>query len=170
MSLLDRVLQKVSTSIEDADNNFYRTWEMITMLPGGRYLFSKAIGLYVPYTGSISAYVEELNPGHARVSLSDHRKVRNHLNSIHAMALANLIELTGNMAIYSNLPADGRLILKGIEAEYEKKARGTVTAEASVPNIDASQQREHEVDVTVTDSDGDVTTRGTLTTLVGPKQ
>lgn len=170
MNLVEKAFDTYSTVFEDAENDFHRAWEAITLLPGGRYLFSKAIGFYVPYTGSISAQVQELDPGHAIVELNEHRKVMNHLDSIHAMALANLIEFTGNLAVYSNLPADGRLILKGIEVEYKKKARGKVTAESKVPPIDASEQTEHRINVTVRDDEEDVTTEGTLTTLVGPKQ
>ena len=65
-------------------------WRRLEPLPGGKWLFARMLGRSVPYTGSIGARIELLEPGHAQVSLRDHRAVRNHLNCIHAIALANL--------------------------------------------------------------------------------
>jgi len=65
----------------------------------GSVVFSRILGLTIPYTGSIKAHVELLEPGHAIVFMKDRRCVRNHLDSIHAIALANLAELSTGLAM-----------------------------------------------------------------------
>lgn len=121
------------------------TWKKLVEKPFGKQLFSRAIGLMAPYTGTISPQVIELGPGHARVQMRDRWGVRNHLKSVHAVALMNLGEAVTGLAAMSLVPAGGRGIVLGLAMEYVKKARGTITAEsrAELPTAPGS----HDVDV-----------------------
>ena len=144
-------------------------WDRVSPLPGGRRVFSRLIGLAAPYTGTIRAHVVRLERGRSEVEMADRRSVRNHLRSVHAVALANLAELTGNVALAYSMPADARFIVAGMELSYVKKARGTITGRCECPVPETAERAEYAVPVTLHDASGDVVVRATLRTLVGPK-
>lgn len=152
-------------------NHLIKWWKKLNRLPAGDWLFSIFLGLYAPYSGSISAKVEALFPGQARVSIRDRRKVRNHLKSIHAIALINLGEIATGLAVLSTIPDNMRGIVLGLEAEYLKKARGKLTANAVFELPDAIEDNSPvKVTAEISDSDGDVVTRVHATWLLGMKK
>jgi len=149
-------------------------WRRLSPLPGGGWLFSKVLGFAVPYTGSIKARIIILEPGHVICELRDRRRVRNHLNSIHAIALANLGEVTSGLAQMSTLTAGQRGIVTNLSIEYFKKARGTLRAESNAQArvIDGENDVEQDVTCDIRDADGDVVARTTVRWRIGqdPKE
>ena len=109
--------------------SLYHLWLKLHCLPLGKWFVSRFLGFYVPYSGSIGANLVQLEPGYAKLMLKDKRKLRNHLNSIHAIALMNLGEMASGLALNLGLPVTVRGIVTNICIEYEKKARGTLIAE-----------------------------------------
>ena len=121
-----------------------QSWAALQGRPYGKQLFSQLIKLKIPYSGSLGAQVEEVADGHAVVTLRDRRAVRNHLDSIHAIALANLGEFTTGLAVFHRLDGRAKGIVTDLRIQYLKKARGTLTAhcDIAIPEITAKMHME----------------------------
>ncbi|KPJ84879.1 MAG: hypothetical protein AMS18_16505 [Gemmatimonas sp. SG8_17] len=135
------------------------TWRRLAPLPAGRWLFSRFVGRMAPYSGTIGARIVALEPGYVRVELRDRRRIRNHLNSIHAVALANLGELATGLAVTSVLPDSVRGIPVKLTIEYYKKARGALAAECRSEIPDVQEPLDLTVSTEISDVAGDVVAR-----------
>jgi acyl-coenzyme A thioesterase PaaI-like protein len=115
-----------------------------------------------PYTGTMGAQVLELEPGRAIVQLRDRAKVRNHLRSIHAIALANLGELSSGLAATAALPQGVRGIPNRITIDYHKKARGTLTATGTATIPEFSDETTVNAEAQIRNAEGELVTTVTV--------
>jgi acyl-coenzyme A thioesterase PaaI-like protein len=110
--------------------NLKKLWNKLSTTSMGKTAFSRMVGFIIPYTGTIKAQVLEFQEGFVKVEMKDRHKIRNHLNSVHALALGNLGEFTTGLALVACMPPKSQMILAHLSIEYQKKARGTLTSEA----------------------------------------
>ena len=160
--------------VPDTPNSSLLTlWQRARGLPAGEALFSYALRRKVPYSGTIKARVEELTAGYAKVRMTDRNRLRNHFNSIHAVALTNLGELASGLAMTAAMPPELRGIPVHFTIDFEKKARGSIVAEgrAPIPETpdETSEQREYEVVAILKDEAGDRVARFTARWTVGSR-
>jgi len=147
-----------------------KVWKNFNQVPGGKTAFSRLIGTVIPYTGSIKPRVIELERGQATVEIDDNRSVRNHLNSVHALALANLAEFPAGLSLHTAIPPNSRAILVKLEVEYIKKARGMLTSKAKMEHTVEYLEAPTNIVVAseITDSSGGTVAIGRTTWLVSP--
>ncbi len=142
-----------------AVHTIHNLWSRLGGSVAGRWLFSFLVGRAIPYTGTIRPRVVELSAGRAVVVMRDRRRVRNHLNSVHAIALANVLELATGLAFNAALPEGARAIVTRFEIAYLKKARGKLTASSTCEPPAADAERDYAVHGVLTDSSGEIVAR-----------
>ena len=144
-------------------------WRRLGGNPFGRLLFNAAISISVPYSGSVRPRVVELSPGSAHVKLRDRRRVRNHLKSIHAIAMANALELASGLAMMAALSDDVRGIVTSLEVTYHKKGRGTLDVRSQCsPPAEVSERTSFLAHAEAHDSSGELVSSIAVTWLLGP--
>jgi acyl-coenzyme A thioesterase PaaI-like protein len=117
----------------------YELWTRLKKWPLGKWFFMRLVAFRIPYTGTMRAQVLKLEPGETEVRLPDRKIIRNHLNCIHAIALANLGEFTGGITVLGRLPAQTKFIITSLKIEYLKKARGDLLGRCRLPMIESFQ-------------------------------
>jgi acyl-coenzyme A thioesterase PaaI-like protein len=158
----------MSSQRRSAGRAIREAWQRLSPLPGGRWLFGRFLARMVPYTGTIRPRFLEIRPGFARVAMRDRRAVRNHLDSVHAIALTNLAEVTSGVAMVVALPDDVRGIPIRIAIVFVKKARGELIAECRCEVPEVYTPTEIELHPEIRDSSGDVVARATVRWRLSP--
>lgn len=146
-------------------NNIHAAFRKLERIPFGRHIASKAVSLKIPYFSTIRPLISELKPGKCTIIMKDRRSVRNHLGSVHAIAMCNLCELTMGMALHPTMPPNMRWIPKGMKVRYLKKAHGTLTGRCI---LDPARILPGDIDllVSVTDSNGELVMDAVITVLI----
>jgi acyl-coenzyme A thioesterase PaaI-like protein len=145
-----------------------RLWRRLNPYPGGAWLFAQIFGRTVPYSGSVGPRIRVLEPGHAQVEIPDRRSNRNHLGSVHAIALMNAAEQASGLAMLVGLPDGIRGIVTHISMEYLKKARGPIRAVSRVVVPTVTTDTEVDVTADCLDREGAVVARATVRWRLGP--
>jgi acyl-coenzyme A thioesterase PaaI-like protein len=123
--------------------------------PALTYAFNSKI----KYAGTTGIYIQEWSPDRAIVTLDNKRHVQNHIQGIHATAMATLAESTTGMVFGLHVPDDKLPLLKRMSLKFVARAEGDLKAVATLPVELQQQIRTQErgsviVPVQVTDATG----------------
>lgn len=147
-----------------------RLWRRLRPLPLGTWLFARIFGWLVPYSGSVRPRILVLEPGHAEVEIRDRRANRQHLGSVHAIALLNVAEQASGLALLTGLPPGIRGIVIRISMEYLRKARGTIRAVSRVSVPQVTTDTEYDVVADCLDRNGELVARAHVRWRLGPER
>jgi len=159
----------MSQNNESPGEKILANWKKLKDKPFGKYLFSKAVGRMAPYTGSIKALITDLRPGDCQVFLKERKSNKNHLNSIHAIALINLGEVTSGLAVLSGMSNQIRGILTKLEMEYIIKAKGDLTARCVCDIPEVKDELNYTVQTEIKNTNGETVAIGKFYWLLSRK-
>ena len=113
----------------------------------------------VRFVGTAKLDIVELTNTRCVVSVKNRPRVRNHIGSVHAAAIALIAETATGFVVGLNVPDDRAPVIKSMKVEYKKRAKGALRAEATltpeqIEQIVATEKGEVRVDVKVTDEGG----------------
>lgn len=137
-------------------------YERASRVPLGRGAFSFAFALKAPYFLTIAPTLLELRPNHAAVRVRKWWGVYNHVGTVHAIAVANGLEMAMGALAEASIPAHLRWIPKGMELEYLAMSSSTLVATADTDPADWEQPGEVAVRVQATREDGTAVVRGVI--------
>ena len=146
-----------------------RLWTRLNGSAFGRWAFTRIICFRAPYFSSISPLFVTLEPGHAVVTMRKRRKVKNHIGTIHAIAMANLCEIAAGVLTEVSTPADMRWIPKGMNIQYLGKAATKISATAELPAVSSGEKQDTVVSVDVRDTSGTIVVHADITMYVTPR-
>ncbi|HEV7206241.1 MAG TPA: hotdog fold domain-containing protein [Jatrophihabitans sp.] len=128
----------------------------------GKGAFSLAVALRAPYFLTIAPSLVELEPNRAVVRIRKWWGVHNHLGTVHAIAVANGLEMAMGVLAEATIPTHLRWIPKGMELEYLALSDSTLLATADTDPADWERPGEVRVAVRATREDGTVVVQGTI--------
>lgn len=105
-------------------------WNRLHASAPGRWLFAQVICRKAPYFATIRPRFSRLEPGLCEVAMRKRRAVENHIGTVHAIAMCNLAELAGGLAMDATIPETHRWIPKGMTVVYLKVATTGLVASA----------------------------------------
>jgi acyl-coenzyme A thioesterase PaaI-like protein len=146
-------------------NRILKIYNSLKGFPLGKRLFSYITCKNAPYFGSIRPLFQELEPGRCIILMKKRKSVTNHIKTVHAIAMCNLVELAGGVCTDVSLPDGVRWIPKGMTVEYLALAKTDLKGVClidleKIKNWDFS--KDFPADVNVFDTSDKIVMRGTI--------
>lgn len=152
-----------------SDNYVLKLYNRITKLPFGHKLFSLFSARKAPYFTTINPLITHLEPGRCECLIKKTKKVHNHIQTVHVIAICNGLELAMGFMAESSIPKHLRWLPKGMNVEYTAMAGSDIRCEAVLPNNEWSLGN-LPVTVTAYDKDDVVVVKGTINLWITEKK
>lgn len=136
----------------------------------GRWLVAQAVCLKAPYFRTIRPRFLRLDPGHVEVLVPNRRGVRNHIGSVHAIAMCNAAELVAGTCIDLCLDRRLRWIPVGMSVRYQRIARTDLRAVCQLPEPRIEAEGDVVMPVEVFDDSGEVVFSADITMRVSRRK
>lgn len=163
-----RINQSVAIK-EEVNPRRFRWAQKAVKLPGAHFLTWLGTFIGAPYSANIHPRFVHVAPGHLEIVMKKRRAVTNHMRTMHAAAMANLIELTASGAVQANIPSTARWIPSGMNIEYLKKAKTDLRSVCKFDIPDWHKKQDLAINVQLFDIDEQEVARGVVFIRVGPK-
>jgi len=139
-------------------NKLSRTVALFGRLPDvwNQWALNAVLGRVVPMVGAAKVRFELLSAEKVVAELPNHRRVQNHIQGVHAAAMALLAETATGFVVGMNVPDDKLPLIKTLKVDYFRRAVGGLRAEATLTQAQIGQirtQDKGEVTVAVRISD-----------------
>ncbi len=153
-----------------ASDKLLKLWQRCDSVPGGKRLFSTIFSAQAPYFFTINPLLTKVEPGMAVAEMADRPWKRNHIKSVHAIAMCNLAEYVVGAVAVASIPDDIRWIPSGMQVQYTKVAHGKLTATATLATEFRRSKYVEPVKIDVTDASGDTVFRAVVDMHMSPKK
>lgn len=139
----------------------------------GRAAFSTGFALKAPYFRTVAPIVQTMEAHRGVVRIKKWWGVQNHIGTVHAIAIANGMEMAMGLLAEATTPDTMRWIPKGIQLDYVAKTPGDVECVAETSPEDWAKELPFTVDVRVTGrlvKDGTIAVSGIIPIYVSAKK
>lgn len=154
--------------------NVVSVYSKLSGYPFGKFIFSQMFAMAAPYFRTINPFVVDLKCGYTQVQMKQRWSVQNHIKTVHAIAVCNLVEMCMGLVAEATIPSHLRWLPMGMDVDYLKKATGTLTATSSIDPNSFFELSEYpgrvDVPVDVKNSEGVLVTRAKVKLWISKKK
>jgi acyl-coenzyme A thioesterase PaaI-like protein len=106
-------------------NNLSREWlHNYNWGAVGRWFFGKQYSMSKNFAGTIKPKVLKMQPGHVSVQMKQRKAVHNHIGTVHAIAVCNLIDTCMTLLTDASIHRKYVWTPIGMDVNYKKKCTG----------------------------------------------